>query len=144
MLLWTDHVTEAHYPLFETLKQEGFDGVEIPLGDGDVAHYTALGNQLKQMGMEATCVTSLLEETNIASPDPNIRQAESREFRLNWDKAASRLDWRPVYDWRLALDEIVSWFKAYEAAGTNVAEITRTHLQAFVDCASLQNLPWTE
>lgn len=82
MLLWTNHVTEQHYGIFEKLKEKGYDGVEIPLGDGDIAHYTKIGNQLKSMDLGLTCVTSLLEETNIASPDASIRQAGLD--RLKW------------------------------------------------------------
>lgn len=87
MLLWTDHVTEAHFPIIESLKEIGFQGIEIPLGDGDTAHYTALGNHLKSMNLGATCVTSLLEDTNIASPDPSIRQAGLDRIKWAIDNA---------------------------------------------------------
>ena len=82
MLLWTNHVTEQHYTVFDKLKQTGFDGVELPLGDGDVPHYTKIGKQLAHMSLGVTCVTSLLAETNIASPDANIRKAGLA--RLKW------------------------------------------------------------
>ncbi len=82
MLLWTNHVTEQHFPVFEKLKDAGYEGIELPLGDGDVAHYNAIGNRIADMNMGVTCVTSLLEDTNIASPDPAIRQAGLD--RLKW------------------------------------------------------------
>ena len=82
MLLWTNHVTEQHLPIIERLKAAGYHGIEVPLGDGDAQHYSALGSKLQDLNMEATCVTSLLEETNIASPDPKIRQAGLE--RLQW------------------------------------------------------------
>ena len=75
MLLWTNHVTEQHYSIIDRLKQTGFDGVELPLGDGDVNHYSKLGNHLSQMELGCTAVTSLLENTNIASPDKTVREA---------------------------------------------------------------------
>lgn len=87
MLLWTDHVTEEHFPIIESLKEVGFQGIEIPLGDGDIAHYTALGNHLKSMDLGASCVTSLLEETNIASPDPKVRQAGLDRIKWAIDNA---------------------------------------------------------
>ncbi len=74
MLLWTDHVTEQHFPLIDQLKETGFEGIEVPLGDGDLNHYTKLGNHLASIDMGITCVTSILEDQNIASPDPAIRQ----------------------------------------------------------------------
>ena len=39
MLLWTNHVTEEHYPIVDKLKATGFDGVELFLGDGDLKPY---------------------------------------------------------------------------------------------------------
>ena len=82
MLLWTNHVTEAHFGLFDDLKSIGYEGIEIPLGDGGITHYAMLGNRIKSIGMEVTAVTSLLEETNIASPDSKIRQAGLE--RIKW------------------------------------------------------------
>jgi len=35
LLLWATHVTEEHYPHLEKIKATGFDGVEIPLFEGD-------------------------------------------------------------------------------------------------------------
>ena len=82
MLLWTNHVTEQHYPIFEQLKETGFEGVELPLGDGDTRHYTTIGNKLAELDMGVTCVTSLLEDTNIVSTNPSVRQAGLD--RLKW------------------------------------------------------------
>jgi len=87
MLLWTNHVTEAHYPIFEKLKSTGYEGVEVPIGDGDSNHYTKIGRQLSSMDLGITCVTSLVEETNIASPDPKVRQAGADRLRWAIDMA---------------------------------------------------------
>ncbi len=75
MLLWTNHVTEAHLPIIENIKEIGYEGIEIPLGDGDVKHYTNLHKNISNLGLACTCVTSLVEDSNIASPDATIRQA---------------------------------------------------------------------
>lgn len=82
MLLWTNHVTEQHYPVFDKLKRTGFEGVELPLGEGSVAHYASIGNKLASMELGVTCVTSLREDTNVASPVANIRNAGLN--RLKW------------------------------------------------------------
>lgn len=82
MLLWTNHVTEQHYQVFDKLKETGYQGIEIPLGEGDVAHYTTIGNRIASLDMGVTCVTSLLEDTNIASPNQDIRNAGLE--RLKW------------------------------------------------------------
>lgn len=69
---------------------------------------------------------------------PNV---ETGLLRLSWDKAAARLDWRPVYTWQEALAEIVTWFKAWER-GEDMAQIGRSHIQAYVNQAQALNLPW--
>src|SRR6476620_5246500 len=44
LLLWTTHVVGEHAPLLDRLKATGYDGVEIPLFEGDAAHYAKLGS----------------------------------------------------------------------------------------------------
>ncbi len=87
MLLWTNHVTEQHYPIIDKIKEAGFDGIELPLGDGDIAHYASLGSHFSSMEIEATAVTSLAPETNIASPDPTIREAGLEQLKWAIDVA---------------------------------------------------------
>ena len=82
LLLWTSHVTEAHYPLFAHLKKMGFDGVEIPVFDGVSADYLALGAALRDEGLAATAVTVMTADANPVSSDGKIRQA-ARD-RLLW------------------------------------------------------------
>lgn len=87
MLLWTNHVTEQHYSIIDKIKQTGFDGIELPLGDGDVSHYSMLGNHISEMGLGCTAVTSLSEETNIASPDKAVREAGINQLKWAIDVA---------------------------------------------------------
>lgn len=77
LLLWTSHVTEAHVPLFHSLKDTGFDGVEIPIFDaGDVGHYRHLGAILDDIGLARTAITTIPDESHSPiSPDPAVRQA---------------------------------------------------------------------
>ena len=74
LLLWTTHVTSEHFPLFARLKETGFDGVEIPLFEGDAAHYKQVAAELKNLGLAATAVTCIGPEANPISPDAKIRQ----------------------------------------------------------------------
>lgn len=48
----------------------------------------------------------------IDATNPNAPQEKSM-LRLNWDKAAHDLSWKPSYSWEEALKETVDWFKAY-------------------------------
>lgn len=75
LLLWTGHVTEEHFPLLENLKKAGFDGVEIPLFEGEAAHYKMLGAQIKNLGLGCTTVTVVGPESSPISPDVAIRKA---------------------------------------------------------------------
>jgi D-psicose/D-tagatose/L-ribulose 3-epimerase len=59
LLLWTTHVVDEHVPLFDRLKQTGYDGVEIPLFEGEVNHYKRLGRIVKDAGLAASAVTVL-------------------------------------------------------------------------------------
>ena len=47
LLLWTTFVTEEHRPLLDLLKEIGYDGVEIPSGDGPVEHYRGLAAMIR-------------------------------------------------------------------------------------------------
>lgn len=64
LLLWTGFVTEDDFELFEKLKAVGYDGVEIPLFDGDVDHYTKIGKALSDNGLGCTAVTVIPDEAH--------------------------------------------------------------------------------
>ena len=89
LLLWTNHVTEEHFGIVDDLKQTGYDGIELFLGQGDVAHYTKLGRQFSNIGMGVTAVASLAPEENIASPDPKIRAAGLDKLKWSIDVGAA-------------------------------------------------------
>ncbi|MFN4142233.1 sugar phosphate isomerase/epimerase family protein [Aestuariivirga sp.] len=57
LLLWTPHVTLAHEPILRALKKTGYDGVEIPMFEGDPDHYARIGELLDRIGLERTVVS---------------------------------------------------------------------------------------
>lgn len=89
MLLWTTHVTEEHFPLLEKIKTAGFDGVEIPLFEGDEAHYKKVRKALDDLGLATTAVTVGTEEANPISPDPKVRAAAVEHLTITLDRAAT-------------------------------------------------------
>ncbi len=89
MLLWTNHVTEKHYHIIDALKQTGYDGIELFLGEGDVKHYSKLGNHFSNLGMGVTAVASLAPEENIVSPDVTIRQKGLDKLKWSIDMGAA-------------------------------------------------------
>lgn len=74
LLLWTAHVTEEHFPLMAKLKAAGFDGVELPLFDGDAAHYGKIKKELDDLGLACTTVTVCNPEANPISPEATLRR----------------------------------------------------------------------
>src|SRR5579883_1839672 len=57
LLLWTTHVTQEHYSILGKLKEAGFDGVEIPIFEGDAKHYKEVRRELVRVGDRCTTVT---------------------------------------------------------------------------------------
>jgi D-psicose/D-tagatose/L-ribulose 3-epimerase len=82
LLLWTTNVTREHFPVLADLKQTGFDGVEIPLMEGDRAQYQEIRTELDRLGLECTAVTALDEDSNPVSPDASVRAAAVK--RMSW------------------------------------------------------------
>jgi D-psicose/D-tagatose/L-ribulose 3-epimerase len=85
LLLWTGDVGEAHYPVLESLKKAGYDGVEIPIFDLDPKKYEALGRKLDAFGLERTAVTVRNAEDNPISPDAAVRAAGVRNTKVALD-----------------------------------------------------------
>jgi D-psicose/D-tagatose/L-ribulose 3-epimerase len=82
LLLWTGFVTEADFPTLGRLKEAGFDGVELPLFDGDAAHYRSVRAELDRQGLACSTVTVMTPENNPISPDATVRAAAVD--RLKW------------------------------------------------------------
>ncbi len=75
LLLWTTHVTEELFPTLAKLKKAGFDGVEIPLFEGDEAHYKKIKKELDNLGLGCTVVTVATPTANPISADAAVRKA---------------------------------------------------------------------
>jgi D-psicose/D-tagatose/L-ribulose 3-epimerase len=73
LLLWTTHVTAEHIPLFAKLKAAGYDGVELPLFEGDAAHFKTVRKALDDNGLKCSAVTVVGPETSPISPDAAVR-----------------------------------------------------------------------
>jgi D-psicose/D-tagatose/L-ribulose 3-epimerase len=76
LLLWTAHVTPKHRGIMENIKKAGYDGVEIPLFEGEPRHYASLGELLDEIGLERTVVSVVpTRDRNPISADKAARQA---------------------------------------------------------------------
>ncbi len=76
MLLWTTHVSEDHFGLLADIKTAGYDGVELPLFEGEPEAYRRVGQAIKDQGLRATGVTVIPDpEHDCTSSDPAVRAA---------------------------------------------------------------------
>lgn len=89
LLLWTTHVVDEHLRLFDRLKATGYDGVEIPLFEGDVAHFKRIGGKLKDAGLESTTVTVMPSGRNAVSADAKLRSAALDHIKWATDCSAA-------------------------------------------------------
>lgn len=74
LLCLTDFVENGHLSSIERLRDLGYDGVEIPVLKGDVAHYERLGRELDVLGLGRS-TTSIVPtpEANPVSADGEVR-----------------------------------------------------------------------
>src|SRR4051812_20168013 len=75
MLLWSTDVTGPEYlPIFELLRDAGYDGIEVPIfGGADPAALARVGDALDRLGLVPLGVTACAEENSPISPDPDVR-----------------------------------------------------------------------
>jgi D-psicose/D-tagatose/L-ribulose 3-epimerase len=83
LLLWTGKVTEEHFPLIQKIKKVGYDGVEIPLFEGDVEHYQSLGRFLRDAGLGCTAVTVIPDEQRNPCSE-NVAHRRAAVDYLKW------------------------------------------------------------
>ena len=100
---------------------------------------------LEQKGVPAQALAEKLVELwgsgSWVHTRPGYAEVETGLLRLSWDKAAHRLNWRPVYTWVDALTEITDWFKAYQA-GEDMGAVTRRHIARYTTRARDLGLDW--
>ena len=74
-------------------------------------------------------------------PDHEYPEVETGQLRLSWEKAAAQLGWQPVYHWKEAVGEIVSWFQAFDR-GEEMYRVCTNHIDDYVRKAIEVDLPW--
>ena len=72
LLLWTGELNDEMLPVLESLKNMGYDGVELPLFNTDL-DYVAWSSRLDELGLGRTAVTVRTEEDNPISSDATVR-----------------------------------------------------------------------
>ena len=87
MFLWTTHVTADHEVLLRDIKATGFDGVEVPIFEGDPDHYARLGALLDRIGLGRTAVAAMGDPAMNLSGDTAARKAGIAHMRYVIDCA---------------------------------------------------------
>ncbi|MGB3025551.1 sugar phosphate isomerase/epimerase family protein [Paradevosia shaoguanensis] len=72
-LLWTTHVTEEHLPILDAIKATGYDGVEIPVFEGNESHFAWLRPHIENAGLQCTAAGAMPSGSNPISPDLVLR-----------------------------------------------------------------------
>jgi D-psicose/D-tagatose/L-ribulose 3-epimerase len=86
MFLWTTHVGPQHEALLRDLKACGYDGVEIPIFEGDISHYRDLATMLDDIGLERTAVTAMGDASMNLIGDTAARARGVDYMRATLDK----------------------------------------------------------
>jgi D-psicose/D-tagatose/L-ribulose 3-epimerase len=90
LLLWTGHVTHEHRTLLRDIGKAGYDGVEIPIFEGNPDHYARLGEILDEIGLARTVVTIMPSlDKNPLSSDGATRKAALDHAKWFIDCSAS-------------------------------------------------------
>ena len=89
LLLWTGAMNDDMIPVVASLKEMGYDGVEVPVFEDNIALYTQWGSRLQEMGLECTAVTVRGEEDNPISSDPAVRALGVENNKRALDNAAA-------------------------------------------------------
>ena len=80
------------------------------------------------------------EQADLSQKDP--RPHEASYLHLNWEKAASRLNWRPVFKIEEALSDTVRWYRAYQQ-NQDMHEVCVNCIRDYVQRARTRGLDWS-
>ena len=74
LLLWTDTLSKDKLPLLDKMKAIGFDSVELPMFDRDVANAAAWGKALDNLGLSRSGTCAFGPEDHLISADSKVRR----------------------------------------------------------------------
>ncbi len=89
LYLWADDMHDGLMPVLEKLKKMGYDGVEVPIFDLDLAKWKTWAKRLDDLGLERTANTVIAPEHNPLSADPKVRDAAYQHMRAVVDACAA-------------------------------------------------------
>ncbi len=87
VLAWSAVVSEDLLPIVDRLREIGYDGIEFAIGSPDIAAYKRVGDHVKKMEMEASCVFVVGKDENPIDPSPVIRAKGLNRIKWAIDRA---------------------------------------------------------
>ncbi|MBA3975406.1 MAG: sugar phosphate isomerase/epimerase [Candidatus Solibacter sp.] len=87
-LLFTAGFDESHLPLLDKVKQWGFDGIEIARFSFDGFPARAIGQKVRDAGLECTFCSALTGDLSLISEDASVRRRASDFIRQGVETAA--------------------------------------------------------
>jgi D-psicose/D-tagatose/L-ribulose 3-epimerase len=89
MLLWGVDINSRHIPIFQSLSEAGFDGVEIPVIGQPESEINAMRAALDELGLGCTTATFVTPDINPIDPDPQVRAIAVDALKLRIDQTAA-------------------------------------------------------
>ncbi|MDR3111456.1 MAG: sugar phosphate isomerase/epimerase [Planctomycetaceae bacterium] len=74
LLLWTDTLSDVHFPVLDKIKSIGYDIVELPMYDKDVANAARWGKKLDELGFLRSAACAYGQDENMIAVEPKIRR----------------------------------------------------------------------
>ncbi|MEO5603236.1 MAG: sugar phosphate isomerase/epimerase [Cyclobacteriaceae bacterium] len=74
LLVWSGGLPQTFLSICEKLKELGYDGIECFMEERDKSVYKRLGNHLRSIGLESTCVLGVGPDDNPISESKAVRQ----------------------------------------------------------------------
>ena len=87
VLAWSAVISEELLPVVDRLKETGYDGIECLIGSPDVAAYRRLGDHVKSLDMEMSCVFVVGPEENLINPSATVRRKGLERIKWAIDRA---------------------------------------------------------
>ena len=90
LLLWNTYIEESQFHLLKTLKDVGYDGVEVPMFQGQPDDYRKIGQAIKDNGLEATGVLIMPDTDHDGiSADPAAQKGARDHVKWGVDCASA-------------------------------------------------------
>ena len=74
LLLWTDTLSDDKFHLLDMAKEIGYDVVELPMFDKNVANCAKWGKKLDELGLLRSGTCAYGPDDNMISQDPKVRR----------------------------------------------------------------------